>query len=60
MSFLDRIMGRGKKAADDSTGDDSMRSDGMQQAQEGMASERPESAEPPAQAEGDQPERSDS
>ena len=60
MSFLDRIMGRGKKPADDASGDDSMGSDGMQQAQEGMASERPESAEPPAQAEGDQPERSDS
>ncbi len=59
MSFLDKIFGRGKKPAGDMSGDDSMGSGGMQPAQEGMASEHPESAEPPAQAEGDQPERSD-
>ena len=51
MSFLDRILGRGKKAAGDVTGDDSMRSDGMHQEQEGMASERAESAEDTAQQE---------
>ncbi|HSS81805.1 MAG TPA: CsbD family protein [Gaiellaceae bacterium] len=51
MSFLDKIMGRGKKAAGDLTGDDSMRRDGMHQEKEGMASERAESAEDQAQAE---------
>jgi uncharacterized protein YjbJ (UPF0337 family) len=51
MSFLDKILGRGKKAAGDLTGDESMRSDGMHQEQEGMASERAESAEEHAQAE---------
>ena len=51
MSFLDKIMGRGKKAAGDLTGDDSMRNDGMHQEKEGMASERAESAEDHAQAE---------
>ena len=47
MSFLDKILGRGKKAAGDLTGDESMRRDGMHQEQEGMASERAESAEEP-------------
>ena len=51
MSFLDKIMGRGKKAAGDLTGDDSMRRDGMHQEKEGMASDRAESAEDQAQAE---------
>ena len=51
MSFLDKILGRGKKAAGDLTGDDSMRRDGMHQEQEGMATERAESAEAHAQAE---------
>ena len=51
MSFLDKILGRGKKAAGDLTGDDSMRTDGMHQEQEGMATERAESAEDRAQAE---------
>ena len=51
MSFLDKILGRGKKAAGDLTGDDSMRSDGMHQEQEAMASDRAESAEDRAQAE---------
>jgi uncharacterized protein YjbJ (UPF0337 family) len=51
MSFRDKIMGRGKKAAGDVTGDDSMRKDGMHQEQEGMASERAESSEQQAQAE---------
>ena len=50
MSFLDKILGRGKKAAGDLTGDDSMRRDGMHQEQEGMASERADNAEANAQA----------
>jgi uncharacterized protein YjbJ (UPF0337 family) len=51
MSWLDKLMGRGKKAAGDLTGDSSMRSDGMHQEQEGMASERADSAEEMAQKE---------
>ena len=51
MSFWDKIMGRGKKAAGDVTGDDSMRKDGMHQEQEGMASERAEGSEQQDQAE---------
>jgi uncharacterized protein YjbJ (UPF0337 family) len=51
MSFLDKIFGRGKKAAGDLTGDSSMQQDGMHQEQEGMASERADSAEQKAQQE---------
>jgi uncharacterized protein YjbJ (UPF0337 family) len=51
MSWLDKLMGRGKKATGDLTGDDSMRREGMHQEQEGMASERAESAEDVAQKE---------
>ena len=51
MSFLDKILGRGKKAAGDLTGDEGMRRDGVHQEQESMATERAESAEEHAQAE---------
>ena len=51
MSFLDKLLGRGKKATGDMTGDDSMRRDGMHQEQEAMASERADTAEEHAQAE---------
>jgi uncharacterized protein YjbJ (UPF0337 family) len=51
MGFLDKLLGRGKKAAGDLTGDSSMRRDGMNQEQEGMASDRAESAEQMAQEE---------
>ena len=51
MSFLDKILGRSKKAAGDLSGDDSMRREGMHQEQEGQATERAESAEAQAQAE---------
>ena len=51
MSFLDKLLGRGKKAAGDAMGDSSMRREGMNQEQEGMASERAESAEQMAQEE---------
>jgi uncharacterized protein YjbJ (UPF0337 family) len=51
MSFLDKILGRGKKAAGDLTGDDSMRQDGMHQEQQAKATDRAESAEERAQAE---------
>ena len=51
MSWLDRLMGRGKKKAGDMTGDSSMKREGMHQEQVGMASERAESAEQMAQEE---------
>jgi uncharacterized protein YjbJ (UPF0337 family) len=51
MSWLDKLMGRGKKEAGDLTGDSSMKNEGMHQEQEGMASERAESAEDMAQKE---------
>ena len=51
MGWLDRLLGRGKKAAGDMTGDSSMRREGMHQEQEGMASERAQNAEQMAQEE---------
>ena len=51
MGFLDKLLGRGKKAAGDVTGDASMRKEGMHQEQEGMAQDRAESAEQMAQQE---------
>lgn len=51
MSFLDKLLGRGKKAAGDLTGDSSMTREGMHQEQEGMAKERADRAEQMAQEE---------
>jgi uncharacterized protein YjbJ (UPF0337 family) len=51
MGFMDKLLGRGKKAAGDLTGDSSMRRDGMHQEQEGMAKDRAASAEEMAQSE---------
>jgi uncharacterized protein YjbJ (UPF0337 family) len=51
MGFMDKLLGRGKKAAGDLTGDASMRREGMHQEQEGMATERADSAEQMAQEE---------
>jgi uncharacterized protein YjbJ (UPF0337 family) len=51
MGFLDKLLGRGKQAAGDVTGDSSMRREGMHQEQEGMAEDRAASAEEMAQAE---------
>ncbi|HYY64477.1 MAG TPA: hypothetical protein VE688_07680 [Gaiellaceae bacterium] len=51
MGFLDKLLGRGKKATGDVTGDSSMRSEGMHQEQQAMAEERAESAEGMAQSE---------
>jgi len=45
MGFLDKLLGRGKKATGDMTGDDSMRREGMHQEQEGMAEDRASAAE---------------
>jgi uncharacterized protein YjbJ (UPF0337 family) len=51
MSWLDKLMGRGKKKAGEVTGDSSMKREGTHQEQEGMATERAESAEQMAQEE---------
>ena len=51
MSFLDKLLGRGKKAAGDVTGDSSMVHEGAHQEQEAMASERADRAEQLAQEE---------
>jgi uncharacterized protein YjbJ (UPF0337 family) len=49
MSWLDRLLGRAKKAAGDMKGDESMRQEGMHQEAEGMAEDRAEAAEREAQ-----------
>ena len=51
MSWLDKLLGRGKKTAGEMTGDSSMKQEGMHQEQAGMASERADSAEQMAQEE---------
>ena len=51
MGFLDKLLGRGKKAAGDVMGDASMRREGMHQEQAGLASERAEAHEQMAQDE---------
>ncbi|HKD33402.1 MAG TPA: hypothetical protein VKB73_08025 [Gaiellaceae bacterium] len=51
MSWLDKLLGRGKQAAGDMTGDSSMKSEGMHQEQQAMAEERADSAEETAQEE---------
>ena len=40
MGWLDKLLGRGKKAAGDMMGDSSMRSEGMSQEREGTAEDR--------------------
>ncbi len=54
MGFLDKLLGRGKKAAGDMMGDSSMRREGMHQEQEGMAEDRASSHERMAQEEREQ------
>ena len=49
MSFWDKLMGRGKKAAGDVAGDESLQREGSHQEQEGMAEDRAASAEETAQ-----------
>ena len=51
MGFLDKLLGRGKKAAGDVTGDTSMQQEGVHQEQAAMAEERAETHEEAAQAE---------
>jgi uncharacterized protein YjbJ (UPF0337 family) len=49
MGLLDKLLGRGKKAAGDMTDDASLRHEGMHQEQEGMAEDRAADAEGHAQ-----------
>jgi uncharacterized protein YjbJ (UPF0337 family) len=49
VSFWDKLMGRGKKAAGDVADDESLRSEGAHQEQEGKAEDRAASAEETAQ-----------
>jgi uncharacterized protein YjbJ (UPF0337 family) len=50
MGLLDKLLGRGKKAAGDLTGDSSLRREGVDQEQQGLAEERAEQHEEKAQA----------
>jgi uncharacterized protein YjbJ (UPF0337 family) len=50
VSFLDKLLGRGKKAAGDVAGDESLSKEGVHQEQEGMAEDRADAAEDRAQA----------
>lgn len=45
MGLLDKILGRGKKAAGDVTGDESLRREGAAQEREGAAQDRAEKHE---------------
>jgi uncharacterized protein YjbJ (UPF0337 family) len=49
VGFLDKLLGRGKQAAGDVTGDAEMRREGVHQEREGRAEERAESFEDKAQ-----------
>jgi uncharacterized protein YjbJ (UPF0337 family) len=49
VSFWDKLMGRGKKAAGDVADDESLRTEGAHREQEGMAEDRAASAEETAQ-----------
>lgn len=51
MGLLDKLLGRGKKAAGDVTGDASLRREGMHQEKEGRAEESASRHEELAQAE---------
>jgi uncharacterized protein YjbJ (UPF0337 family) len=54
MGFLDRLLGRSKKAAGDMTGDSSMRREGAAQEREAAAQDRAEQHEQMAQEQRDQ------
>lgn len=51
MGLLDKLLGRGKQAAGDVTGDASLRREGKHQEKEGAAEDRAASAEDRAQEE---------
>jgi len=53
MGLLDKLLGRGKQAAGDLTGDSSMRAEGVHQEAEGAAKDRAASFEEKAQEERD-------
>jgi uncharacterized protein YjbJ (UPF0337 family) len=53
MSWLDKLLGRGKQAAGDVTGDASLRQEGMHQEHEGSAKDRAAQHEEMAQEERD-------
>ena len=53
MSWLDKLLGRGKQAAGDVTGDASLRQEGMHQEHEATARDRAEHHEDLAQEERD-------
>jgi uncharacterized protein YjbJ (UPF0337 family) len=50
MGLLDKLLGRGKKAAGDLAGDSSLRREGIDQEHQGLAEERAEKHEEKAQA----------
>jgi uncharacterized protein YjbJ (UPF0337 family) len=50
MSFLDKLLGRGKQAAGDMTSDPSLKREGMHQEKEGMAEDRASMHEDQAQS----------
>ena len=50
MGLLDKLLGRGKKAAGDLAGDSSLRREGVHQEQQGLAEDRAETHEEKAQA----------
>jgi uncharacterized protein YjbJ (UPF0337 family) len=54
MGLLDKLMGRGKKAAGDLAGDSSMRREGAAQERQGAAEERASQHEDMAQEQRDQ------
>jgi len=54
MGFLDKLLGRGKKAAGDVTGDSSLRREGMAQERAGSAEDRAAEHEQMAQEQRDQ------
>ena len=54
MGLLDKILGRGKKAAGDVTGDSSMRREGAAQEREGAAEDRAAQHDDMAQEQRDQ------
>jgi len=54
MGFLDKLLGRGKKAAGDLMGDSSMRREGTAQEQAGQAEDRAAQHEQMAQEQRDQ------
>jgi uncharacterized protein YjbJ (UPF0337 family) len=51
MGLMDKLLGRGKKAAGDLTGDASLRREGVHQEEQGAAEDRAERHEDLAQAE---------